>query len=593
MKNFSLISALCISTFCLPAQAQVPSLDARVNLNVVEQDLATIVGSIRDRSGANIVILEGGDNIVADLQITQVYWRDALEYAVELARCVLEEDKSGVLKITEPQRVNFDFPDADIVEIITTIGKVANANIMISPEVSGNLTVRLNDVPWRDALEEVAKTRGYTVVEERRGILRIVDPASLERLHVTRSYQLRYLRPPGNYVPMIKSDFISGSAKAPVGKVSEDFEVLPAISKALSASGELDFITSQNVIIVRDTTQVHETIQEILRRLDVEPAQVFIDVKFVTTTNSDVLNLGVDYGDAGPQVSISGGQIPIMLPFNLGSGGFEDKIIANDGGSGPFADAELNAGGTIIPDTVFGALSFRQAQATLKLLQRDTRSEVIQAPKLMAMDGKEATIFVGETIRYAEAKTEQGQAGGLQLSVVEARNSPVEVGFQLMVRPLVVPGTQRIMMEIIPKETSLAGTSGQTALSPSGFDIFTVGASGFEGSIALPRTRSSTMVTQLMLDSGQTAVIGGLTTDSDTEVDSRVPYLSAIPLLGELFKYKSETRERRSLVIFITPDIVYNANDTELLLQKELGRRKVRLSDEIESLVAGSDKEDE
>ena len=581
------LAALLATQIATPAIAQIPSLDARITLNVEERELSQIVQHLRDRSGANLVVIEGGEEIVRDLQITDVHWRDALDYAVEMAGCVVEEDKSGVLKITRPPRVTFEFPDADIKDIIQTIAKVADANILISPEVSGTLTVRLNNVPWRDALEEVCKTRGFTVVQERRGILRVVDPATLESQKVTRSYQLRYLRPRGNYVPVINSDFVNGEAVPPKGSPADSFTVLPALTKALTDHGELDYIEDQNVIIVRDTSQVHEAVTEILRRLDIEPSQVFVDVKFVSTSNSDILNLGVDYGDSGPTVSVTGGQIPVTFPFTLGEGGWEDSIIANDTEDGPWSNDDLNIGSnTTLPDTIFGALSFTQTQATLRLLQRDSKSEIIQAPKLIALDGKEATIFVGETIRYAEAKSEQGQAGGLQLSVSEASGSPVEVGFQLLVRPHVVPGSDRIMMEIIPKETSLSGSSGNSTLAPPGFDIFTVGASGFEGTIALPRTRSSTLVTQMMLDSGQTAVIGGLTTDTDVKTVSRVPYISRIPLVGELFKYKSETRDRRSLVIFISPKIDYNAEDTEYLLQQELSRRRARLHDEIEELVS-------
>ena len=580
------LAALLVTQVSAPAIAQVPSLDARITLNVEERELSQIVQHLRDRSGANLVVIQGGEEVVRDLQITDVHWRDALDYAVEMAGCVVEEDKSGVLKITRPPRVNFDFPDADIRDIIQTIAKVADANIMISPEVSGTLTVRLKNVPWRDALEEVCKTRGFTVVQERRGILRVVDPATLETQKITRSYQLRYLRPKGNYVPVIKSDFIDGDAQPPKGSPADEFTVLPALGRALTDGGELDYIEDQNVIIVRDTSQVHEAVTEILRRLDIEPAQVFVDVKFVSTANSDLLNLGVDYGDAGPSMSVTGGQIPITFPFSIGDGGWEDSIIANDTEDGPWTTDDLNIGSaTVVPDTIFGALSFTQTQATLRLLQRDTKSEVIQAPKLIAIDGKEATIFVGETIRYAEAKSEQGQAGGLQLSVAEASGSPVEVGFQLLVRPHVIPGSERIMMEIIPKETSLSGSAGNSTLAPPGFDIFTVGASGFEGTIALPRTRSSTLITQMMLDSGQTAVIGGLTTDTDVKTVSRVPFISRIPILGELFKYRSESRDRRSLVIFITPRVVYNAEDTEYLLQQELSRRRARLHDELEALV--------
>jgi type II secretory pathway component GspD/PulD (secretin) len=220
-------------------------------------------------------------------------------------------------------------------------------------------------------------------------------------------------------------------------------------------------------------------------------------------------------------------------------------------------------------------------------LQRDTKTEVSQAPKIIALDGNEATIFVGETIRYAEAKSEQGQAGGLQLSVSEASGSPVEVGFQLLIRPNIVPGTQKIVMEVIPKETSLSGT-GTSALAPPGFDVFTIGASGLEGSIALPRTRSSTIVTTMMLETGQTAVIGGLSTDQDTESNSSVPGLSKIPLLGELFKYHTKSRDRRSLMVFITPSIVHSSEDTELIFQNELRRRQALLKGEVENLLNGT-----
>lgn len=567
------------------ATAQVPSLDARVSLNVVEQPLSEVVQFLRDRSGANIVILEGGPNMVNDLQVTDLHWRDALEYAAKLAGCVVEEDRSGVLKISDPPVVGFDMRDAQLDEIITSIAKVSGANIIVAPEVTGTVRGKIENVPWRDALEEIVKTRGYIVVEDRSGILRVVDPITLEQQQVTRSYQLRYLRPVNSRVPTITTEFIEGEAKPPEGQPADHFTIVSSLQKALSPSGELDYFAEQNVIIVRDTVQVHETVQEILRRLDVEPAQVFVDVKFVSTTNVDFLNLGVDYGDSGPQVTISGGQIPIDLPFNMGDGGFEDRIIASDEGAGPFADEDRNAGDLIAPDTIFGALSFTGFQATLNMLQRDTKTEVVQAPKIMTMDGKSCTIFVGETVRYAEAKSEQGQAGGLQLTVAEAAGSPVEIGFQLLITPNVVPGTKKVMMEVIPKETSLSGSSGQSELAPSGFDIFTVGSAGAEGTIALPRTRSSTLLTEMLVESGQTAVIGGLTTDADTEIESRVPYLSRIPIVGELFKHRVETRDRRSLVIFITPTLVHSSEDTEFLLQQELARRTTRLQDEIDALV--------
>lgn len=600
-----LAAVLVLPLLAATSAAQTPSLDARVNLRVDNKTLEDVVAWLRERSGANIVVIDPSpdskrakiSDMKLSLDLSDVGWRDALELVAEKVHGSVEERSGGVLAVTSPEKVTIQIKDKDIRDVIDLIATGANANVVVGKEVTGSVSVRFNDVPWREALDVTAKTLGYVVVEEKHGVLRVVSPERLQDQLETRMYQLRYLRPKSLYKPQIKSEFIQpqqnqaakgGGGGATTEDYMKKFGVLQALSKALSAGGKIDYIDTQNVVIIHDTAQVHESIKNMLGRLDVEPMQVFVDVKFVSTTNGDVLNLGVDYGDNGPQVSVSGGSIPITLPFGLGSKGWEDLIIASPSGNGPFVDPTLNGGATVVPDTIFGSLSFTQVAATLRLLQRDSKTEVVQAPKIIALDGNEATIFVGETIRYAEAKSEQGQAGGLQLSVAEASGSPVEVGFQLLIRPNIVPGTQKIVMEVIPKETSLSGT-GSSALAPPGFDVFTIGASGLEGSIALPRTRSSTIVTTMMLDTGQTAVIGGLSTDQDTETHSSVPGLSKIPILGELFKHETKSRERRSLMVFITPTIVHSSEETEMLLQKELKRRQVLLRDEIENLVRSSD----
>src|SRR5690606_14699748 len=147
-----------------------------------------------------------------------------------------------------------------IVEVIELIAKAGEANVVVGEDVTGTMSVRLRGVPWRDALDVVAKTRGYTVVEERGGVLRVVDPLRLQEQLVTEGYQLRYLRPRGQYVPRIQSEFVEGKLTPPTGEVGEHFTVLKALSKALSGAGQMDYIENQNVVIVRDTQQVHEEI---------------------------------------------------------------------------------------------------------------------------------------------------------------------------------------------------------------------------------------------------------------------------------------------------------------------------------------------
>jgi type IV pilus assembly protein PilQ len=569
--------------------AAAQSDHARITIAQEEIPLEAIVSRIREISGANILYRtpEGetalSKRTIERIQVDNVPWRKALDLAAELAGCVIEEGEMDILFVSRPPKISFQLQDQDIRKVIDMIGKMSGANIVWAPEVSGTISLRLNEIPWRDALDVATKTLGYTVVEEARGVLRVVDPVSLQAQMETRSYRLKYVRPPRQWVPVMTSEFVEGGAKAPSGDINKDFPLLGALRNVISEGAKLDYVQAANTLLIRDTVQMHKRVAEIIEGIDIEPAQVFIDVKFVSTTNADLFDLGVDYGDNGIGISASGGQIPITFPFDLGSGGFEDHGIASESGAGPFAGAG-NAGDTIIPDTVFGALSFTQVAATLRMMQRDTSTEVVQAPKLIAIDGKAATIFVGETIRYAEAKAVEGQAGGVSLSVSEATSSPVEVGFQLLVVPHVVPGTDRMMLDVIPKETSLSGT-GDSSLAPPGFDVFTLGASGLEGSIALPRKRSSTIVTSMVLESGQTAVIGGLTTDTNVDSESRIPLLADIPFLGELFQYESTTQERRSLIVFITPTILRSSEDAAALLQAELEERRRAVEDGLMSLL--------
>ncbi|MDF1797573.1 MAG: hypothetical protein P1V81_00200 [Planctomycetota bacterium] len=564
--------------------------NARVTVAQEEVPLGTIVERIRELSGANILFknVEGetpvSELVIERLQVDNMPWRKALDLSAELAGCIVEDGEMGILFVSKPPVVSFTFEDGDIRKVIDMIGLMSGANIVTGPEVTGTISIRFEGVPWRDALEVVSKTLGYTVVEEARGILRVVDPLTLTAQMETRAYQLKYVRPPRNWVPVINSEFVEGGIKPPTGEILDDFPLLGALKNVMSETAKLDYVDVSNTLLVRDTVQMHVRIGEILEQLDVAPAQVFIDVKFVTTSNNDLFDLGVDYGDSGIGISASGGQIPITFPFDLGQGGWDDGIIANPSG-GPYADEALNfSDATIVPNTIFGALSFTEVAATLRMMQRDVSSEVVQAPKLIALDGREATIFVGETIRYAEAKTEQGQAGGLSLSVVEAQSSPVEVGFQLLVVPHVIPGTNKLMMDVIPKETSLSGV-GESSLAPAGFDVFTLGASGLEGSIALPRKRSSTIVTSMLLESGQTAVIGGLSTDTNVETHSQIPLLGDIPWLGELFQHDSTSYERRNLVVFITPTLLHSSEDTAMLLQAELENRRRAMEDGLMSLL--------
>jgi type IV pilus assembly protein PilQ len=538
---------------------------SRLTLRLRDRLLRDVIQSIRRQAGVNIVIDQSiEDRVTIDLD--DVEWRRALELIAEAAGCVVLESAGGIIKVEKPARVFFSFENVDVQRVIDAIAKISGANIVVGPEVQGTVTVRLRNIPWRDALEATAKTLGYVVVEEERGILRVVPPSNMVQDLVSREFQLRYVRPPSAYMPFLQSEYVQYIfARQQLDPRQNNFTLIDALQSLITPEvGSLQYHAEQNVIFVKDTKLVVEQIARIIEKIDVEPAQVFIDVQFVTTSDSDVLDVGVSPGSDGWTASIGLGQIPHRLPFNLGAGGWDDNLIANDTGTGPFADLDNNpTGRTTMPDVVFGALNFQQVTAALRLLKRDTSSEIAQAPKLIALDHQMATIFVGETIRYAQARSEQGQAGGLQLVVEEAPNSPVSVGFQLLVIPHVVPGTDKVVMDVIPKADSLSGAGSASTLAPAGFDVFTVGAGQGEGTIALPRISSSTIATKVLLRSGQTAVLGGLVTDSDTVTETRLPFVGDIPVLGWLFKNRVESRSKRTLIVFIRPDIIRSPEQVE------------------------------
>jgi len=545
-----------------------------LTLKLKDRSLLEVVASIRRKASVNIIMDEAIDSDVT-IDLEDVPWRQALELVAEAAGCIVVDLGRNVLKVEKPPRVYFAFENADIQKVIDTIAKISGANIVVAPEVRGPITLRLKDIPWRDALDAAVKTLGFVVVEEDRGILRVVPASNIQQDLVTRTFTLRYVRPRSTYVPFIQSEYVKNTVNiTPQNAKDVDFKLREVLERALTPDiGKIEYFEDINTILVKDTKPVCDELERIIEKVDVEPAQVFLDVKFVTTSNEDILDYGISPGGNGWTASLGLGQIPTRLPFDLGAGGFDDSLIANDTGVGPFADENLNpTGNTTMPNVVFGALNFTEVTAALRLLQKDSSSQIEQAPKIVALDHHVATIFVGEAVRYAQARVEQGQAGGLLLALEEGDDSPVNVGFQLLAVPHIIPGTDKVILDVIPQRTSLTGT-GASSLAPSGFDVFTVGTGGQEGQIALPRVSSSTIATKVLLHDKQTAVLGGLVSRTQTDTETKLPLLGDIPVLGYLFKNKVQNDTRSNLIIFITPHIIRSAEDTQDNMDRMLEER--------------------
>jgi type IV pilus assembly protein PilQ len=545
--------------------------EGKVTLDVVERPLKDVVDYIRDLTEVNLFVAPEAEEQKVTIKVRNLPWRTFLDLVAEKTGCVLDSRDPSVVKIERPPRVTFTFEDTDVKKVIQLIADYSGANVIIAPHVEGTVNVSLRDIPWRDALDTIVKTLGYTVVEEERGILRIMSPSMLKEQLETEVFTFKFIRPPDPIRGTIKSSVAVGSIAAPDSKdVEKEFPLLKAFRAAVAPGGTLEYIKASNSIVVTATRPKLNKLVELIQEVDNEPSQVFVDMQFVTTSNTDFLDVGLDPGEDGLSVAMSFGDMTHRLPFNLGDGGWLEGIAAN-----PVGPEALPSGGFN-----FGKLDFTKTQLALRLLKQDKSSKVVQAPKLIALDNQEATIFVGETIRYAKTEASSSQSGGLEYAISEAENSPVQTGFQLLVIPHVIPGTDRVIMTVVPKSVSLTGTS--TTLP--GFDEFRTGSGVSEVSILLPRESSAEMVTHMVLDSGETAVLGGLLTDRDAETVNAIPFLGEIPVIGWLFKNERKTKTKDHLIVFITPRLLESSDAVRSALQRELEERRARITEEYNKI---------
>jgi general secretion pathway protein D len=238
-----------------------------------------------------------------------------------------------------------------------------------------------------------------------------------------------------------------------------------------------------------------------------------------------------------------------------------------------------------------GILDFTQLRAVLRLVKEDQNSRLLQEPTLTMVNNRPATIFVGDNVPFAVQKVQQDQNGNITASIDENKRSPIDVGFTLYLIPHWIPETDMVDLTIIPKVSRL---SGRTSPAIAGFDRFQFTESGRATSsiIDLPRVASQTVVTYMRVQNGHTAVIGGLNTERREEIVSRIPLLSSIPVLGNLFTWKRKENKIESLVIMITPHILKSTEQADRIFENaaEENRKRDYFYNKYEKAEAGEKK---
>ncbi len=563
-------------------------------LDVKGKDLHEILASISKRVDVNIIADPEVKEKVT-IQLDRVEWRNALAVIARQTNCRIIEESDRLIRFSQPPSISMEFQDADIKIVLELLAKQAGANIVMNADVQGKVSLSLREVPWREALDTIVKTAGYVVVKSETSsgneIIRVVRPESLKEQLESRTFRLLYVRPDDPY-GAIMSDIekwsktpgggrpssgggggadrdIGGggeSSSRGVSSSDEPFSLESALQKAISKDGSLQYDKYTNTFIVKDIKPKLDEIAEMIHLIDVRPAQVFVEVKFIRTTNADLLERGIKFDLPNT---------PERDGFQITARGADPDSTSSDplrlfGGTFPFDIGRIDN----VPKDfqALGILDFTQTRLVLSMIKDDENSRIVQEPMLNMLDNKPGTIFVGETVPFAVQKIQSDQNGNITVAIDENKRSPINIGFTLYLTPHVIPGTDMVDLTVIPKVSALSGTTSAI----EGFErfSFTSEDSGTQSFIDLPRESAQTVVTSLRVHDRHTAVIGGLQTERKTEIESKVPILSSIPILGNFFTWRRKKNNIDSLIIMITPHIVKNVGDEDKILEDANNRHK-------------------
>jgi len=587
-------------------RATLQGLDVRVTMEFKNARVEEIIEEFR-RQVRTINFVADLKNVPEEFRIDEFIvrnepWRSALGVFVEKAELTQQEESATLITLSRPPRVTFNFQKADIKTVIDLISRLSNASIMMNSSstggVAGTITMTVNNLPWFDVLAAVCKTFNYTTVKEPSGIIRIVTIDELNRQMEHKFFQLKFISGPPVFVAnMSEGKYHKGNLPVPpksIDEISKQFMLLRILESMLTRSvdgrtvlGSLQYDHESNTIAVTDTAVALAEIERTIKALDVQPAQVIVDLKYVSTVNDDLLTFGMNYSFGGEDgITFQSNAVPpIRVDPTAVTDGTATESPFSQGGLGKLTRLPFGLGREpITTDTLF--FTRFDMLATFRAFKRDRYSKLMQMPFISLKDNTASTIFVGEEVPYAETKVEQTSNGGLAVTVGEGSRSPVKIGFQLMVIAKVKKESNQVELTIIPQNEFLSGTSAAPGLVP-GFERFTLQGAGQTAvpvSIDLPRISNTTLMTTLLIENGRTAILGGLKTERTSYEDKKVPFLGDLPLIDFLFKQRNDSIRKETLLIFVTPTIIQPSGVNADNLRSELDSIREREREALEDL---------
>lgn len=414
------------------------------------------------------------------------------------------------------RRISLDFQQADITNILRLIAEVSGFNIVVGEGVKSKVTMKLVSVPWDQALDMLLKMNGLGMI--RQGSIVWVD--SLANIAKQQDEEARAKDSKTKAEELVDRVFYIKNLQAQ--------ELMQSLRQYLSPRGVMQFNQGSNALIVRETETKLAIVKQLVEGLDLEVPQVQIEARIVQADTVYARGLGIQWGfQAGNRTPTDFFSVTNLTgPFGQIAGTGTDTITRNF-----LVNLPAQVGGLPAVPSIgwtFGklggdfALDMRLSAGELLGL-----SKVIAAPKITTLDKREAKISQGESIPFQTTSLQ-----GTQTTFVDA-NLELNVTPQITSRDPKEDG-KRILMRVRATRNAVGARS-----NPAG-----------------PSIDRREATTQVIVRDGETMVIGGVFVDTQNNNVQGVPYLSRMPVLGWLFKNKSEGVSKQELLIFLTPSII-------------------------------------
>ena len=473
-----------------------------------------------------------GSNVLIEIATTGnyeylAYQADEL-YSVEL-RPLSKEEKEEIQKarlIYSGDRLSLNFQDIEVRAVLQLLADFTSLNLVASDTVDGRITLRLKNVPWDQALDIILKSKGLSKRHNDNVIM--VAPteeiAAREKLELESMQQIEELAP-------LRSEFIQIN----YAKAADMADLLKSEeNRLLSVRGNVTTDPRTNILLIQDTAAKLEEVRRLIKRLDIPVRQVLIESRIVIANNDFAKDLGVRFGfsnssdiGGGNELLVDGGMAGHLSTTGINTGSYMNvgSAVEIPGGSGNRAlmvnlptSAPSGAANLLL-----GRLGAYLLNLELSAMQTEGRGEVVSSPRVITSDQTQATIKQGMEIPYQQASS----SGATTVSFKEAV-------LKLDVTPHITPD-DRIRMDLIIKKDS----------------------ADFSNSVlGVPPLDTRKIETTVLVDNGETVVLGGVFERTTTKNQEQIPFFGDIPFLGVLFRRSEEKDENRELLIFVTPKIL-------------------------------------